>query len=376
MKHVIIGAGAAGIAAIKTIRKHNQNDEIVLIVTDERRKESRPSHEGDFLTQNNVRSISGKKITGINIRNRLILFEDGMEYFDNLLIAADNAMPFSKPASNLLDLRHLPDMDAVYRYAQNAENIVIVGAGCSGLDVACTFLDLGKTATIIDGASYLFTKNLEKFAADIYKTKFEEAGCVFEFNSKVVSAEYDDTKVVSITLDSGKTLNCDMVVIAASCCPPVDFLAETDSDIGFENGVDVDEYCSTGVKGVYAAGDVTGQPGFCAGRQGEVAAKNMVGIPVTFDDMPTHTINYFDIPTLSLGQSKPQDGDIIKEREKEGNYERVILRDDVVVGVLMQGCTSHSALWQFLIDKELNVSLLDKPIFDLSVADFHSMDLG
>lgn len=373
MKHVIIGAGAAGISAALTIRKHRPSDEVVVIISYERRSKSRQQNGDNFLTRNGIRDVCGKTITGINVRNRLVLFDDGMEYFDNLLVANNAIEPvFDKQTVNMVDARHLQDMDAVLARATDASNIVVVGASSFGLDIAYALLNKGKACTIVEASSSLFTKNLDESAAEMYKSKFENVGCLFEFERKVVSAEYDQDKIVSIKLDCGKQLECDMVIVAADCCPPIDFLAG--SGIEYENGISIDRYCATAIKGIYAAGDVTGLLGICASNHGEVAAKNMCGIPVMYDEVPS-TISYFDIPTLAIGELTPQDGDIVEERQNESRYEKIILRNGVVVGVLFRGSVSHSGFWKILIERELNVSQIDKSVFDLSFADFHSIEL-
>ena len=375
MKHVIIGAGAAGISAAKTIRQVSHEDEIVVVVTNERRKTVRQPSGDDFFAKNSIRGISGRAVTGIDMRNRLLLLEDGMEYFDNLLITADVEPLFAKSATNVYDLRQLQIVDLMCSHARNAKNIVIIGAGAEGLDIAYALLDIGKTPVIVDMSNFILSKNLDRAAADLYKARFEDAGCTFELGCKITTAEHDDSgNVVSVTLDSGKKLDCDMVIVAGNYCrQSVDFLS--DSGIGSDNGIEVDEYCSTGVNGIYAAGNVTGAPDLYAVKQGAVAAKNMCGIPVICNDTPEGNINYFNIPTLSLGQIEPNEGDIVKERQTKNTYEKVILRDDVVVGVILQGCTFHSVFWQFLIGSELNVSRINKPVFDLSFADFYSMQI-
>jgi len=181
--------------------------------------------------------------------------------------------------------------------------------------------------------------------------------------------------VVSLTLDSGEKQPCDMVIVAIGARPAVNFL--TNSDIECNNGVIVNKYLATNKEGIYAAGDVAGLSGIWpnAVKQGEVAAKNMCGIPTVYDDAFAikNTINYFGITTLSLGLTDPGEGDTFDIRSSKCKYEKIILRNGVVVGVILQGDIAHSGFWQYLIKNKVDVSKIKRPVFSLSFADFYGL---
>jgi len=399
MKHVILGAGAAGISAASAIRELRPSDEIVIISTDdavysrcmlhhyisgERNQGGISFISDDFFAKNNIRWLMNKAVTGVDAGNRLVSFAGSSESFDKLLIAtgADNIhLPVLKPqnaesASNVFGLRHLSDAKAIRDYAKNAENIVIIGAGLTGLDAAYALVGMGKKPVVIDISDTILTLNLDSYAANTYKNKFEEAGCVFRLGQKANGADAGVSgDIVSITLDSGEKQPCDMAIVAIGTRPAVGFLA--DSGIACDGGVKVNECLATNIDGIYAAGDVTGLSGIWpnAVKQGEVAAKNMCGVPTVYDDIfaVKNTINYFGIPSLSVGETEPCEGDIVDIRRSKSKYEKIILRDGVVVGVILQGDISHSGFWQFLIKKGIDVSKINKPVFDISFADFYGI---
>ena len=397
MKYVIIGAGAAGISAAKTIRELNSTDEIIIISSDDsvysrcmlqnyisgERDEKRISFiSDDFFIKNNIRRLNGKTVTEIDTDKRLVHFSDGCESFDKLLIAtgADSIeLPLiqSQSPENVLGLRHLSDAKAIRERAEDAENIVIIGAGLAGLDVAYAFINMGKKPVVVDISDSILALNLDAYASGIYKNKFEEAGCTFRLGQRVSEAEAGDSgDIRSLTLDSGEKLPCDLVIVTIGSRPAVGFLLN--SGIVYDDkGVTVNQYLAANKEGIYAAGDVTGLSGIWpnAVKQGEVAAKNMCGIPTVYDDVfaMKNTINYFGIPSLSLGKIKPDESDVLIVRNDKNRYVKIILCDNIIVGVLLQGDIAHSGFWQYMIKNHVVVSKIDKPVYNLSFADFYGI---
>ena len=396
MKYVIIGAGAAGISAVKTIREHNSADEIVVISADDSvysrcmlhnyisgdRDEKKVSFiSEDFFAKHSIRWLNGKTVIGIDTDNKLVNLNDGNESFDRLLIATGSdsiKLPLlqSQGPKNVFGLRHLSDAKAIREQAKNAKNIVIVGAGLAGMDTAYALIEMGKKPVIVDISNYALALNLDEYTSNVYKNKFEEAGCTFYLGKKVTAVETGDVKnLTSLTLDSGEKLPCDLVVVTIGSHPAVSFLAG--SKIACDKGVIVNEYLATNIEGIYAAGDVTDLSGIWhnAVKQGEIAAKNMCGITTPYEDMFAikNTINYFGITSLSLGKVEPNEFDISIARSDKNRYEKFILHDDVIIGVLLQGSIAHSGFWQYLIKNHINVSKINKPIYNLSFADFYGI---
>ena len=389
MKHVIIGAGAAGISAAKTIKNFRPIDEIVIISTDEavysrcmlhnyisgERDENGISFIDDnFFAENNIRWISGKAVTGIE--NKTVNFGMESETFDKLLIASGSEstkLPLiqSQNTKNVLNLRHLNDAKAIQKLAKDAKNIVIIGAGLVGLDAAYALLSKSKKTTVVDMANSILDFNLDNYAAGVYQQKFEDAGCAFKLGCKIIKANSDAAgNVISLALDSGESLPCDLLIVAIGSQPAVDFLSN--SKIYCNKGIVVDDYLSTNVEDIYAAGDVTGLSAIWpnAVKQGEIAAKNMFGIPTIYDDTFAikNTVNYFGLPSISLGEVEAAEGEHIqKDRSK---YKKIILQDGLVIGVILQGDIAHSGFWQYLIKNKIQVN---NSVFNLSFADYYDV---
>jgi NAD(P)H-nitrite reductase large subunit len=167
-----------------------------------------------------------------------------------------------------------------------------------------------------------------------------------------------------------------MVIVAAGVRPATAFL--TESPIAVERSIMVNESLATNIPDVYAAGDVAGLSGIWpnAQKQGQIAGYNMCDVPMHYMDTFAikNTVNFFDTLSLSVGQREPLEGDVVEIREDRNRYEKYIMHDDVVVGVLLQGDISGSGFWQYLIKNKIHVGAINKPVWKLSFADFYGVE--
>ena len=398
MKHVIIGSGAAGISAAKTLRERQENDEIVIISADdavysrcllhkyisgERNIEELSFLPDGFFEQNRIRFSSGITVTGIDTSNKNVLFGSGFESYDKLLIASGAKSRFPPidgldGAKNVYGLRDLGDAKAIRNDAAQKSNIVIIGAGLVGLDAAYGLMEMGKKAGLVEMADSILSANLDAHAARKYQVKFEEAGCKFHLGLKVVKIISDASGAVcAVDLDNGEQLPCDFLIVAAGVHPDIGLLAN--SGISSQRGVSVNKYLATSADDVFAAGDVTGltESWPNAVLQGEIAALNMLGIETQYntDDFALmNTINFFNVPSLSVGKFIPSDGDDVDVREDRNRYQKIIVRDGVPVGVILQGDISRSGFWQYLIKNKIDIAGVQKMIWNVSFADSYGID--
>ena len=397
MKYVIIGAGAAGITASKTIRELGSDNEIVVISTDgavhsrcmlgdyisgERDEKGLSFIPDGFFENADIRWLSSVTVTDVDTENKRVKFFGDTEQYDKLLIAtgANNVIPpvgGLREARNVFGLRHLSGAKAIRKNAMAAKNIIVIGAGLVGLNAAYALTAMGKKPIVVEALDSIMAQNLDKRAAQAYQDRFEEAGCVFRLGCKVAGTVLDEAgSVTSIKLDSGDSIPCDMAVVATGTRPAISFLANT--AIECENGITVDEYLATNIDGVYAAGDATGIAGIWpnAMKQGEVAAKNMCGMPTMYDDefALKNAVNFFGLQSLSIGALYPDEDDIVEVWEDRNSYRKVIMRSGIVVGVITQGNISNSGIWQHLVKNKVDISRVRKPVRKLSFADFYNIE--
>jgi len=395
-KHVIIGSSAAGLTAAKTIRIEKPDDEILVISADEfvysrcmlhkyisgdRNLSSLSFVEDDFFEKYKIDTLLGRRVSAIDPSQKKIFFYDEEETYDKLLIATGTISSYPPivgltGVNNILGLRDIADANNIRAYARIARHICIIGAGLVGLDAASGLTGMKKDVTVIETFGTILPNTLDQYAAKTYQDKFEEFGCKFRFNSKAVEAKSDDlNNVSSVVLESGEELRCDLLIVAIGVTPAVKFLENSGIDAPY--GVTVNEFMETNVADVYAAGDITGMAEAWpdALKQGEAAALNMVGIRQEYiqSPIPQNAIHFFGIPTLSVGQVKETENDVAYAQEDAHNYRKVVLNNNIPVGVLLQGDISRAGFWQYAIKNKIEIESEGKNLWSNSFADAYGI---
>ena len=399
MKYVIIGIGAAGMTAARTLRELAPQDEIVMLSVDEK-PQSRCmlhkylSHERDadglnfvpedFFTENNIWQIPGQRVTKLDTRAKKVYYgtEGYACDYDKLLIAT-GAESFIPPvgdlrtAPNVFGLRHLSDAKAIDEKARTAKKVVIIGSGLVGLDAAYGLLEQKKEITVVEMAERILPIQLDEKGAEEYQKRFEKAGCRFCLGRKGADTVTNEKgEITHVVLDNGEKLECDMVIVAAGVRSAV--AGFEDSGLVIDRGIKVNDYMQTSEQDVYAAGDVTGLSGIWpnAQKQGRIAAQNMVlGNKFMYVDRfaAKNTINFFGLVSLCVGALNPEEGDQVIARESRDQYERAIFRNHRLVGFLQQGDISHDGIYQYLIKNGIDLAGREEEIFSLSFADFYDV---
>ncbi len=398
MKYVIVGVGVAGIEAAREIRKKDTNGDILMISADaqihsrcmlhkfiagERDEEGLNFTELDFFEKYRIHWKSGVRAEKIRPDEKEIVLDDGEHVgYDKLLLAngADSFIPpvgELRKASNVYGLRNLTDAQAIVKEAESAKEVLVIGSGLVGLDAAYGLLERGKKLTVVEMAEQILPVQLDAHGAAAYQELFEKAGVRFVLGRKASEAVCEaDGKIHKVTLDDGKELTCDLLVVAAGVRPSLSCLEG--SGIDCERGITVDARMRTSKKDIYAAGDITGRSGIWpnAADQGRIAGRNMCGEESEYTDTYAlkNTINFFGLVTLCVGRIKPEGGDVIRIKEDRTQYKRVILKDGKVEGVLLQGNIAHAGTWQYLIKNRIDVSKIAKDVFDISYADFYRLN--
>ena len=399
MRHLIIGASAAGIAAARKIRSLRPEDEITVVAKDTRVHSRCMLHHflsghktaddinfagADFFEKNRVRFLSDEEVTSISPDDRCVVTKKSGKLSWDALLIATGAHCFIPPVpgfreaegKNLFGLRSLCDAEAIDAAAHGAKECVVVGSGLVGLDAAYALSERGVKCHIVEMESRVCPLQLDERAGEPYKKLFEEAGCTFHLGKKAVTAELDaEGRARTLCLESGERLPADFIIVTAGVRPNVEFLGDS---VTVDRFVKVDDLLRTSADEVWAAGDVTGLSGIwpAAALQGETAARNMCGESVPYADRYAmkNTMNLFGLVTLSLGKNVPEPGDTVIVKDWRTGYVKVILRDGRVTHITLQGDISHSGIWQELIKRGVPVADVKKPVDRLTWADFWNVD--
>lgn len=323
---VIVGSGAAGSAAAETLRRHGYDGPIELLgaeppvdrpnvskdyLAGTAPEEWMPLRSARFYDDAGIHLINGVTVTAIDPDERRVSIEDGRLFDYDALLLAPGAEPrrLDVPGAELGHvhyLRTLADSKAVIAALGETENAVVVGAGFIGLEVAASLRhrDVGVTVVAPDEIplSRILGEALGRFVMDLHR----DHGVGFRLGSGV--ERIDERGVV---LDGGEVLPADLVVVGIGVTPRTS-LAEA-AGLKVDDGIVVTDRLLTSDPSIWAAGDVARYPGLdgrptrvehwvLAERQGQTAARNMLGHDLAFTTPPFFWSQHYDVPINVTGQ--------------------------------------------------------------------------
>jgi NAD(P)H-nitrite reductase large subunit len=391
-RHVILGAGPAGVIAAETIRKNAPDDDIVLIGDEPQPPYSRMAipqllsgeicesamrlrREDDYFADLRIRLVQGRA-AHVSSRTRTVKMEGGSAFgFDKLLIAT-GATPRAPavPGIDLPGVRACWTLDDARRIAQLAKpraRVVLIGAGFIGSIVMEALAARGAYLTVVEKRDRMLPGMLGKRAGDMIKSWCERKGIDVYTSTRVTSispAHSDGGAPYLVCLSGGGQVHADLVVHTAGTVPNVGMLSG--SGIHCLRGVVVDASMRTNVPDVYAAGDcaetfdsdtcrsfIAGvQPN--AADQAYCAAMNMTGKHAF--QRGVRQIDVFDTMGLissSFGQWQGvRGGQWVEVADEETfKYLRLEFSKDILVGCNVVGATEHAGLLRALIQQQVRL---------------------
>lgn len=400
MKYVVIGASAAGISGIRELRKLDSQSEITLISKDKniysrcilhhymegKRNLNQLSFvEDDFITKNNINWKKGLEVVNIDTKEqKIFLSNEENIYFDKLLIASGSTSFFPNitniDANNILGFHNFDDCVKVLEIAKNIKNIVIMGGGLIGIDVATGLLNTKKNISIVEMKNHILPIQLDKKSSQPYEKAFQEYGINQYYNTGIKEIIKDsNNNIKSVILSNGNELLCELLVVTAGVRANISFLENTDIKTD-KFGLIIDEFGKTNIENIFGAGDVTGRNPIwpSAVKEGIIAANNMVGIKRKMTDFfaSKSTMNFLNIPTMSIGINEIDNNEYITEiqEDNKGNYKKIIHKDGKIYGAILQGDLSYSGILTQLISNKIDVSKVKKPIFNIDYSDFFHIE--
>lgn len=370
MKYVVIGASAAGISAVQKLRELNPQAEITLISKDTeiysrcilyhylegtRTLEELNFAGMDFDKRMNIHWIKGTSVVGIDAELQIIQLDDGRKVeYDELCIASGAhtnypPIPGLREGNNIVGFRDLSDAEEIGRNLENIKNIFVMGAGLVGIDVIAGLLPYKKNITLADMGPYMMPIQLDEYSAKIYQDLFSSEGVkqYYGMGAKEFVLE-ENNNCYKVILQNGEEILTDLVINCAGVRANIEFLEGSGIECD-RFGLLIDEYGRTNVMHVYGAGDVTGRSPVwpVAVKEGIVAAYRMCGIEKSIEDYFSlkSSMHFLDVPTLSVGKVNCYDDTYMAEIQKgNGRYKKIVCKEGIVVGALLQGDLSDGGI--------------------------------
>jgi NADPH-dependent 2,4-dienoyl-CoA reductase/sulfur reductase-like enzyme/nitrite reductase/ring-hydroxylating ferredoxin subunit len=326
---VIIGGGAAGVAAAEMLRRVGFQRSIVMLSSDAALPYDRPNLSKDYLAgtipfeyvplrdesfyeENAIEVCLGNTAVALDLRaQEVLLSNDERVAYDRLLLATGaEPVRLKIPGAeqpHVHTLRSLADSDAIIEAAKTAHRAVVIGASFIGLEVAASLRARKLDVHVVAPDKRPMERILGPDLGDFIRALHEEHGVVFHLETKPSALDE------SVHLENGDSIEADLVVVGIGVRPRI-ALAES-AGLRIDRGVAVDPYLETSAPGVFAAGDIARWPDPNSGenlriehwvvaeRQGQAAALNMLGQREAFVQVPFFWSQHYDVPINYVGHA-------------------------------------------------------------------------
>lgn len=391
IKYLIIGNSAGGIGAAEAIRELDKAGTMAIVSDEPYPAYSRPlisEHlfEGrplermlyrpaDFYEKNNVRTLFGEKVARVDFGGHSLKLESGRRLEWQKLLLATGGSPIvprmeGGDARGVFTFTKLDDAKAIDKFLSKRKGDtreLVIGGGLIGVSASEALVKRGVEVTIVEMKNWILNTILDEEAAELEAKALVDAGVDIITGHTVAKINKDSSGAVNgAVLDDGRSLACDMVVVAIGVTPRLEL---ADGQLKTNRGVIVNRTMQTSMADVYACGDVAEAYDFVFGENrvtpvwpnayigGRVAGQNMAGTKAEYQGgTAMNSLKYFGVNIVSAGMVAPPDKSYeVVLQGGDGIYRKVILKDGLITGLVFAGDIEKSGIIYNLMKDKVKV---------------------
>ena len=312
---LIVGGGAAGLAAADMLRREGYEGTVTLISADASPPCDRPNLSKDYLAgtaqedwiplrsaayyeKNRIDLVLDSRVASIDVKTKRVKLASGKTHEFGALLLATGADPVRLPVPGAK--------------AASAKRVVVIGASFIGLEVAASLRTRGIEVHVVAPDKTPLERVMGPDVGTYIRKVHESHGVIFHLGQTVSRVEGSWA-----ILSDGSAVEMDFIVLGVGVRPAIALCEQ--AGLAMDRGVSVNEFLETSAPGIFAAGDIARWPDPHSGerirvehwvvaeRQGQVAAKNILGQRVRYDAVPFFWSQHYDVAINYVGHAEKWD---------------------------------------------------------------------
>jgi NADPH-dependent 2,4-dienoyl-CoA reductase/sulfur reductase-like enzyme len=362
---LVVGASLAGLKAVEGARKAGFRGEITLVGAEPHLPYDRPPLSKAFLVdaepgdttyrseaslrdELGVQLRLGAPATALDPDARKVTVDGASLGYDALVIASGasaRTLPMGVGLAGVHTLRTVDDARAVRSGLDRAHQVVVIGAGFIGSEVAASARKRGLDVTVVEALPTPLVRAVGEAMGAVCAQIHPRNGTALRCGIGVASIE-GDGHVERVVLSDGAVLAADLVVVGVGASPNTQWLEG--SGLTIDDGVVCDETLWTGTPGIYAAGDVARwrnplydqvmrlEHHTSAVEQGALAARNALdpSAAAAYSTVPYFWSDQYDGKVQFVGVPGADEVRVVMGTPDELRFVALYRRGDHAVGAL------------------------------------------